>query len=104
MRKRYDTLNTSFLNFLEQIVARCATTGTKLSFCGEDAGRPLEALALAAMGIPILSMRPASIGPVKALLRRVDLKAARNVLDEARAQGADCLRVPLTEWLTTQPE
>ena len=84
--------------------SRCASTGTKLSFCGEDAGRPLEALAFAAMGIPTLSMRPASIGPVKALLRRVDLAEARAVIDRARNDGADCLRQPLTEWLATQPD
>ncbi len=103
VRKRYDTLNTSFLNFLEQIVARCRRTNTPLSFCGEDAGRPIEALALAAMGIPTLSMRPASIGPVKALLRRVDLGAARGVIDRARSAGADCLRQPLMDWLADQP-
>ena len=73
VRRRYDMLSSSFLGFLEQIVARCAGHGTPLSFCGEDAGRPLEALALAAIGLRSLSMRPASIGPVKALLRQVDL-------------------------------
>jgi phosphotransferase system enzyme I (PtsP) len=39
VRRRYDTLNVSFLSLIEQIVARCAETGTPLSFCGEDAGR-----------------------------------------------------------------
>lgn len=104
VRKRYDTLNTSFIAFLEQIVQRCAASDTRLSFCGEDAGRPLEALALAAIGIGTLSMRPASIGPVKALLRRVDLGEARAVMDRARAEGADCLRAPLETWLERQPE
>lgn len=103
VRKRYDTLNTSFITFLEQIVQRCAATDTRLSFCGEDAGRPLEALALAAIGIGTLSMRPASIGPVKALLRRINLAEARAVINRARASGADCLREPLTEWLESQP-
>ena len=76
VRKRYDTLNVSFLRFLEQVVDRCAASQTKLSFCGEDAGRPIEALALAAMGLRTLSMRPASIGPVKALLRRATVRPA----------------------------
>ena len=81
VRRRYDMLSSSFLGFLEQIVGRCAAHGTPLSFCGEDAGRPLEALGLAAIGFRSLSMRPASIGPVKALLRKVDLSAARGVID-----------------------
>ncbi len=104
VRKRYDTLNASFLGFMAQIVARCAPYDTKLSFCGEDAGRPIEALALAAMGLRTLSMRPASIGPVKALLRRVDLAAARTVIDRAIASGADTVRPALMEFLATQGE
>ncbi|MEM9971563.1 MAG: phosphoenolpyruvate--protein phosphotransferase, partial [Pseudomonadota bacterium] len=55
VRRRYDTLNVSFLTFLEQIVARCRETETPLSFCGEDAGRPIEALCFAAMGLRNLS-------------------------------------------------
>jgi phosphotransferase system enzyme I (PtsP) len=65
VRRRYDTLNVSFLSLIEQIVERCADTDTPLSFCGEDAGRPIEAVCFAAMGLRTLSMRPASIGPVK---------------------------------------
>ncbi len=104
VRRRYDTLNLSFLAFLEQIVARCAASGTPLSFCGEDAGRPVEALALAALGIRSLSMRPASVGPVKALIRRVDLSEARRVIDAARASGAESARPALMNWLAAQPE
>lgn len=104
VRRRYDTLNLSFLSFLEQIIGRCAASNTPLSFCGEDAGRPIEALALAALGIHSLSMRPASVGPVKALLRRVNLHEARAVIDAARAEGAESARPALMEWLASQPQ
>ncbi|MBT8475468.1 MAG: peptidase, partial [Alphaproteobacteria bacterium] len=100
VRRRYDTLNVSYLTFLEQIVNRCADIGTPLSFCGEDAGRPVEALCFAAMGLDTLSMRPASIGPVKSLLRRSDLKEAKAVIDEARASGAQSVRPAVIDWLT----
>ncbi len=102
VRKRYDTLNVSFLTFLEQIVHRCGDTDTPLSFCGEDAGRPVEALCFAAMGLRALSMRPASIGPVKSLIRRVDLREARSVINEARASGAQSVRPAVMEWLKRQ--
>ncbi|MES2549002.1 MAG: putative PEP-binding protein, partial [Pseudomonadota bacterium] len=102
VRRRYDTLNLSFLAFLEQIIARCAENSTPLSFCGEDAGRPIEALALAAIGFRTLSMRPASVGPVKALLRKVDLDEARAVIDRARAAGDESARPMLMDWLATQ--
>jgi phosphotransferase system enzyme I (PtsP) len=101
VRRRYDTLDTAFLRFIGQIVGRCAETGTPLSFCGEDAGRPVEAVAIAAMGLRMLSMRPASIGPVKSLLRRVNLDAVRAAIDAAIAAGAPSARPALTAYLAT---
>jgi phosphotransferase system enzyme I (PtsP) len=103
VRRRYDMLEASFLELLYAIVARCASAGTPLSFCGEDAGRPVEAVALAAMGFRTLSMRPASIGPVKHLIRRVNLHEARAVIEEARLRGDETVRPALTDWLARQP-
>ncbi|WP_238364938.1 phosphoenolpyruvate--protein phosphotransferase [Mesobacterium pallidum] len=99
VRRRYDTLNLSFLTFLELIVERCAQSNTRLSFCGEDAGRPVEALCLAAIGFRSLSMRPASIGPVKHLLMRSDLNAVKAVIDGARASGEQCVREAVMDYL-----
>ena len=99
VRRRYDTLNVSYLTFIGQIVARCARHATPVSFCGEDAGRPLEALCFAAMGLRSLSMRPASIGPVKDLLRRCNLDDARAAIDAACASGAQSVRPAMMAWL-----
>ena len=99
VRRRYDTLNVSFLTFIEQIVRRCDETNTPVSFCGEDAGRPIEAMCFAAMGLRSLSMRPASVGPVKHLIRRVDLGEARQVIDRARGSGVQSVRGDVMEWL-----
>ncbi|WP_241559929.1 phosphoenolpyruvate--protein phosphotransferase [Solirhodobacter olei] len=102
VRRRYDTLDVSFLSFLQHIVQRCEDSNTALSFCGEDAGRPVEALCFAAIGLRSLSMRPASIGPVKSLIRRVDLKEARAVIEEAAASGAQSVRPAVLDWLSRQ--
>jgi phosphotransferase system enzyme I (PtsP) len=99
VRKRYDTLNVSFLTFIERIVRRCDDMGTPISFCGEDAGRPVEALCFAAMGLRSLSMRPASIGPVKSLLRRANLKDAKAVIEDARARGDQSVRPAIIGWM-----
>ncbi|QFT63771.1 phosphoenolpyruvate--protein phosphotransferase [Roseivivax sp. THAF30] len=99
VRRRYDTLNCCFLTFVEEIVTRCAQTDTPLSFCGEDAGRPIEALCLAAIGLRTLSMRPASIGPVKHLMMRVDLADLKAVIDAARDKGAQSARPAVIEYL-----
>ena len=42
---------------------------------------------------------PASIGPVKALLRRIDLRALRALIDEQRDRGATNLRPAVTRFL-----
>ena len=103
VRRRYDTLNVSFLTFLEGIVDRCRETGTPLSFCGEDAGRPVEALCFAAIGMTSFSMRPASIGPVKSLLRRSHLGEVRDVIYASRDRGDQSVRAAVMDYLRHQP-
>lgn len=102
VRRRYDTLNVSFLSFLEMIVGRCNETGTPVSFCGEDAGRPVEALCFAAMGLRALSMRPASVGPVKHLIRKSNLDAIREVIEAAQDAGFQSVRPAVMEYLATR--
>lgn len=99
VRRRYDTLDTAFLSFISGIIARCDTAGTPLSFCGEDAGRPVEALTFAALGIRTLSMRPASIGPVKHLIRRANLDDLAQVIREAQDANVETVRPAVTRYL-----
>ncbi|MEL6481278.1 MAG: putative PEP-binding protein, partial [Pseudomonadota bacterium] len=98
VRRRYDLLNETALRMLSEVVRRCDAAGTPLSYCGEAAGRPLEAIALAAIGFRELSMRPASIGPVKRALRNVDLKAAMAEIERAFAEGHASARPRLRAW------
>ncbi len=102
VRRRYDTLNVSYLSLIEMIVRRCDETLTPVSFCGEDAGRPIEALCFAAMGLRAMSMRPASIGPVKHLIRRVNLSEVRAVIDASRESGVQSVRGDVMDWLREQ--
>ena len=102
VRRRYDTLNVSFLTFLEGIVERCRKTDTPLSFCGEDAGRPVDALCFAAIGFRTLSMRPASIGPVKSLMRRCNLDEVREVINAARDRGEMSVRTDVMDYVRAQ--
>jgi len=71
-----------------------------LSVCGEAAGRPLDALAFAAIGVTTLSMSGNAILPVKALLAETDLHSFRPVLRDLRRSGAagGSIREPLTAW------
>jgi phosphotransferase system enzyme I (PtsP) len=97
---RYDTLSAPVLELVEGLVAACAKAGVPLSICGEAAGRPLDALAFAALGVTTLSMSGNAILPVKQMLAAADLVALRPMLRELRRAGAagGSLRDPLTAW------
>ena len=64
--------------------------------------RTFNALCLAAIGMRTLSMRPASIGPVKHLIRKINLDDLRAVMDRSRAEGAINLRPAVMDWLARQ--
>jgi len=70
---RYDPLSPSVLKLLRHIVERAEAAGTSLTICGELAGRPLEAIALIALGYRSISMAPAGVGPIKAALMELDV-------------------------------
>ena len=84
---RYDVVSPPFLRLLRVIVERCRANDVDLSFCGEAAGRSLEALVLAATGITSLSMRPAAVGPVKRTIRESHLGEVREAIARAEAAG-----------------
>ncbi len=70
---RFDVLSPPALRALATIAGAGHAAGKPVTLCGEMGGKPLEALALAAIGYRSLSMSPASIGPVKATLLAADL-------------------------------
>jgi phosphotransferase system enzyme I (PtsP) len=83
---RYDPLSPAMLRLLHFVVEKTRPAGVDLSVCGEMAGRPVEALALLAIGVRTLSMSPGAIGPVKAMIRSVDLHEATEFVTSVLAQ------------------
>ena len=70
---RFDALNPACLRALRSVVMAAERAGIPVTLCGELGGRPVDAMALLAIGFRSLSMSPASIGPVKAMLLSLDL-------------------------------
>ncbi len=68
---RFDPLSRPFLRALKQI-ASTAEGKVPVTLCGEIAGDPLGAMALIGIGYRSLSMSPASIGPIKAMVLALD--------------------------------
>lgn len=74
---RYDLLSPAALSFFKMIIDTCDRHDTVLSVCGEAASDPLEAMSLIALGMRNLSMPPSAIGPVKEMVRSMDLAQVR---------------------------
>ena len=97
---RFDPLSPAFLRSLRTIAKHADAAGKPVTLCGEIAGRPLDAVALAAIGYRSLSMSSAAIGPVKAAMRALDLDPLRqktNALID-QATPASELRAELKSW------
>jgi len=78
---RFDPLSAGFLRALKGIAEAGERSGKPVALCGEIGGRPLEAMALIAIGFRNLSMSATSIGPVKAMALSLDIGAVRQELD-----------------------
>jgi len=73
LANRFSPLSKPFLRVLKQISDKATEYNTPLTLCGEIAGRPLSAMAVFALGYKSVSMSPAAIGPVKAMLLSLDV-------------------------------
>jgi hypothetical protein len=80
---RYDVLSAPALRALHAIAAAGRRHGKTVTLCGEMAGRPLEAMALVALGYRSLSMTASAIGPVKAMIVGLDAERAQTRVEHA---------------------
>lgn len=95
---RYDWLSPAILRFMRRIVRMVQPTGKPLAVCGEMGGRPLEAMALVGLGITRLSITPAAVGPVKAMLRSLDRDKLAAEMEGWLANPERSLRDQLLHW------
>ncbi|MBS0479124.1 MAG: peptidase, partial [Proteobacteria bacterium] len=98
LAERYDWLSPSILRFLRRVVEPCRDAGVTLAVCGEMGGRPLEAMALIGLGIERLSITPAAVGPIKAMVRSLDHAAIVAEMNRLLAVPPRDLRGVLVEW------
>jgi len=96
--RRYDTLNPAFLTLMRLVVNSSAEAHGELSLCGEMAGRPLDAMALLGIGLRTLSMHPANIGPIKLMIRSMDLSEVSPFVHKLCGRTDHSLRTRLTAF------
>ncbi|MFQ5533915.1 MAG: phosphoenolpyruvate--protein phosphotransferase [Sphingomonadales bacterium] len=80
LSQRYDWLAPSVLSFIKSVNDACVEAGVPVSLCGEMAGRPLEAMCLIGLGLRTISMPPAAIGPVKMMVRSMNVRVVEEYL------------------------
>jgi phosphotransferase system enzyme I (PtsP) len=102
LAERYDWLSPAILRFIRRVATACREAGVDLSVCGEMGGRTLEALALIGIGIEKLSITPAAVGAVKAMVRSLDQGAAAAKMDALLSAPPHSIRQELSSWADEQ--
>ncbi len=82
LARRFSPMSKPYLRLLRDIARKADEHNTSLTLCGEIAGRPLSAMAILGVGYRSISMSPAALGPVKAMLVSLDLPRLKGVLDQ----------------------
>lgn len=98
LAERYDWLSPSILRFLQRVTKTSVGYPVDLGVCGEMGGRRLDALALLGLGIHRLSITPASVGPIKELIRKVDLKELEEAMLGWLSSPPPNMRETLAAW------
>lgn len=98
LAERYDWLSPTVMRYLARVVKMVSGSKVTLGVCGEMGGRPLEAMALLGIGIERLSITPAGVGPVKAMIRSLDLGALRRDVPAILAHPAANPRGQYLDW------
>ncbi|MCC6471224.1 MAG: phosphoenolpyruvate--protein phosphotransferase [Alphaproteobacteria bacterium] len=92
---RYDVLSPPVLSLLGSLVKQAEAAGKPLALCGEMASRPIEAMALIGLGFRILSMAPSSVGPVKAMVRKLDTRPLADLVRDLCRRSEHSVRETL---------
>ncbi|QDM41378.1 phosphoenolpyruvate--protein phosphotransferase [Altererythrobacter sp. TH136] len=98
LAERYDWLSPAILRFLARLTQGTVGSGVDLGICGEMGGRRLEALALLGLGFRRFSITPVAVGPIKELIRKVDLPQIEETMKRLLASPTASIRAELQAW------
>ena len=95
---RYDLLAPHALRLMKTIVDSAAKYNVPVSVCGESAGRPIDAMALLGLGVRRLSVAATAVGPVKRLIRQLDLATLSPFILDRMEKGSGSIRESLKHF------
>lgn len=99
---RFDVLSAAPLRALRSLVKAARKHRVPINVCGEMAGRPIEAMTLIGLGIRSLSMAPASVGPVKAMILSMDVGKVTDKVENLLKAGSESVRDELEKFAESQ--
>jgi phosphotransferase system enzyme I (PtsP) len=102
LAERYDWLSPAILRFIRRVVKATEGHEVDVAVCGEMGGRTLEALALIGIGIRRLSITPAAVGPVKAMVRSTSHAEIAAKMEELLISPPENIREALSAWATSK--
>jgi phosphoenolpyruvate-protein phosphotransferase/dihydroxyacetone kinase phosphotransfer subunit len=88
-----DALHPAVLRLIHQVVKAAHAQGKWVGVCGELAGDPVATAILVGLGVDELSLNPGGIPRVKATIRQIDTKEAKDLGRQAlEAESTDQVR------------
>jgi len=98
VNNRFDVLCPAALRTLRHIIVQAEKHKVPVTLCGEIAGRPIEALALIGLGYRSISMAPACIGPVKAMILATSAADIQRYVLDLVEHGREDIRERLADF------
>ncbi len=95
---RFDVLSQAPMRALKSLVKAAKKYKVPVTVCGEMAGSPLEAMTLIGLGLRSVSMAPASIGPVKAMILSLHAEKVTDCVEALMKEGAKDVRANLLKF------
>lgn len=99
LQGRYHSLTTAMLKMLRTIVDAANIADIPLSLCGEIAGKPKLALALLGIGFKTLSMNSASVGPVKMMVRSLNIEHFAKYINQHIDEDNEAINDHISDYM-----
>lgn len=97
-QRRYDPMESGFLDFLKMLADKADAAGKPLSYCGEQAADSVMAAALLGIGIRRFSIAATAVGPFRRMIRSIDLAELKK-LTNATLEKTGSARAEIDQFL-----
>ena len=87
---------------MRRVVRQASAEGVPTTVCGEMGGLPLEAMALIGIGVERLSITPAAVDSIKAMIGSLDAERLHGQMNDWLSDPPPDMRQELLDWSANQ--